>query len=78
MTRKRITHYAIFHTVGSSTDMTLYYNDGKREVLSQLSIEEATYIIDLLRNEKPWDYDVESHMLMSADLEPIGEEERQW
>lgn len=78
MARKRITHYAIFHTVGGTTDITLYYLDGRREVLPHVSVEEAAYIIDLLRYEKPWDYDAEHHRLMSADLEPIGEEERQW
>ncbi len=77
MTRERITHYAIVHTVGSTSNIVVYYRTGGQDTLTKVSTAEALYIIDLLRNEKPWDYDAERGQLVSAAREPIGEEERE-
>jgi len=57
MARKRVTHYALFHNVGGTSEINVYYEIGGADTIPNLSIAEARYIIDILRNEKPMDYD---------------------
>jgi len=75
MARKRITHYAIFHNVGATSAINVYYQGGGASTISNLSIEEAHYLIDILRNEKPMDYDADRRRFLSGALEPVGEGE---
>jgi hypothetical protein len=75
MARRRITHYAIFHNVGSTSEINVYYEGGGANTISGLSISEAGYIIDILRNEKPMDYDHDRRRFLSGSLEPVGEGE---
>jgi hypothetical protein len=75
MARRRITHYAIFHNVGSTSEINVYYEGGGANTISGLSISEAAYIIDILRNEKPMDYDHDRRRFLSGSLEPVGEGE---
>jgi hypothetical protein len=75
MARKRLSQYAIFHNVGGLTDLAVYYEAGGADTISGLSIPEAGYIIDFLRNEKPIDYDAVTKRFLSGAAEPIGEEE---
>ena len=75
MARKRLTHYAVFHSVGGTTDLAVYYEAGGADSVFGLSITEASYIIDILRNEKPMDYDAVTKRFMSGAMEPVGEGE---
>lgn len=75
MARKRLTHYAIFHSVGGASDLVVYYEAGGADVINTLPIAEAGYIIDILRNEKPMDYDAVTKRFMSGEAEPVGEGE---
>lgn len=75
MARKRVTHYAIFHNVGGTTAVNVYYEVGGADTISDLSILEARHIIDILRNEKPMDYDHDRQRFLSGAVEPVGEAE---
>lgn len=75
MARKRILNYAIFHNVGSTSEINVYYEGGGANNISGLSVNEALYIIDILRNEKPMDYDHDRRRFLSGALEPVGEGE---
>lgn len=75
MARKRVTHYAVFHNVGSTSSINVYYQGGGADTIRDLSISEAGYIIDILRNEKPIDYDHDRRRFLSGALEPVGEGE---
>jgi len=74
MARKRVTHYAIFHNVGQQSSINVYYQGGGANNIPNLSINEASYIIDILRNEKPLDYDHTRKRFLSS-FEPVGEGE---
>jgi len=75
MARKRVTHYAVFYNVGGESSINVYYQGGGADTIRNLSIEEATYVIDLLRNEKPMSYDHSRKRLSTLNTEPVGENE---
>jgi len=75
MARKRITHYAVFHNVGGTSSINVYYEVGGADTIRELPIAEARYLIDILRNEKPMDYDHDRRRFMSGAVEPVGEAE---
>jgi len=75
MARKRITHYAVFHNVGGTSSINVYYEVGGADTIPDLSIAESRYIIDILRNEKPMDYDHDRRRFLSGAAEPVGEGE---
>lgn len=72
MARKRITHYAVFHNVGGNTSIVVYYDGGGADSIQNLTYSEASFMIDLLRNEKPMTYDNISKRLTTQHLEPAG------
>jgi len=57
MARKVVTHYAVFHNIGGTSDIAFYYQGGGSDLVSGIPYAEANYIVDLLRNEKPMSYD---------------------
>lgn len=75
MARKKITHYAVFHNVGSTSSIVLYYEGGGADSVQNLSVAEAGFMIDLLRNEKPMSYDHALKRLSNLTSEPVGENE---
>ena len=75
MARKRVTHYAVFHNIGGETTVAVYYQGGGAGSIRNLGIEEASYVIDLLRNEKPISYDHSRKRLSTLNAEPVGENE---
>lgn len=75
MARKLVTHYAVFHDVGSTSEISLYYQGGGRDVVSGIPVAEAAYLVDLLRNERPIAYDAERRRLFTSAAEPVGESE---
>lgn len=75
MARKRVTHYAVFHNVGGTSEINVYYQGGGANTIRDIPIAEARYILDILRNEKPMDYDHSRRRLLSGALEPVGEGE---
>ena len=68
-------HYAVRHNIGKSTQIIFIYTNGESDSVLVSSIEEAGFIIDLLRNEKPISYEKASNSLTTAEYEPIGENE---
>lgn len=75
MARKIVTHYAVFHNVGGSSEINVYYQGGGADTINGLGIAEARHIVDLLRNEKPMSYDAERKRLSTWSTEPVGEGE---
>lgn len=74
MPKKIVTQYAVFHNVGGTTSVNVYYDGGGADSIADIPIAEASYIIDLLRNEKPVYYDA-GLKRMSTSFEPVGEGE---
>lgn len=75
MTRKAVTHYAVFHNIGADTAIVFYYQGGGADSVSGIPFAEAAFIVDLLRNEKPISYDHSLKRLSNFNVEPVGEEE---
>lgn len=75
MARKTLTHYAVFHNVGGKTSIVVYYDGGGADVIRDLDFQEAGYMVDLLRNEKPMSYDASRKRLSTLHPEPTGEGE---
>lgn len=75
MARKIVTHYAVFHNVGGSSEINVYYQGGGADTISGLGVAEARHIVDLLRNEKPMSYDADRRRLSTWTSEPVGEGE---
>ena len=70
-----ITHYTIVHRVKGTTTIQLRMTDGTAASLTGLSIAEAGYIIDILRNEKPLNWIPAQQLISSGAIEPVGEGE---
>ncbi|WP_190275091.1 hypothetical protein [Chlorobium limicola] len=75
MARKLVTHYAVFHNIGGTSDIAFYYQGGGADSVSGIPYAEANYIVDLLRNEKPMSYDHDKKRLSTFNSEPVGEGE---
>lgn len=75
MARKVVTQYAVFHNIGSTSDVVFYYQGGGADSVSGVPYAEASFIVDLLRNEKPMSYDAVLKRLSTYTPEPVGENE---
>ena len=75
MARKQVANYALFKNANGTTDIAVYYTLGGSDSILGISTAEANYITDLLRNEKPMDYDSVIKRFMSGAMEPVGEGE---
>ena len=75
MARKIVTHYAVFHNIGGTSDIVFYYQDGGADSVGNVPFAETAYIVDLLRNEKPMSYDHDRKRLSTLTPEPVGEAE---
>jgi len=75
MARKTVTHYAVFHNIGAATDIVFYYQGGGADSVSGIPYAEASFIVDLMRNEKPISYDHNLKRLSTLNAEPVGEGE---
>jgi hypothetical protein len=75
MARKLVTHYAVFHNIGANTDIVFYYQGGGADSVSAVPFAEASFIVDLLRHEKPMSYDHTLKRLSNYAAEPVGEGE---
>jgi hypothetical protein len=69
-----ITGYALLHMVKGTTTINLELNDGTATSLLGLSLEEASFILDLLRNEKPVNF-IAPNKIGFGTFEPVGEGE---
>jgi phage major head subunit gpT-like protein len=65
MAMKEITKYVVYHKVGGTTAITVYYASGETNEIKPLSTDEATYLVDLLRNVKPVYYDDATGMIQT-------------
>jgi len=75
MARKVVTQYAVFHNIGGASDIVFYYQGGGADSVTGVAYAEASYIVDLLRNEKPMSYDASIKRLSTYTPEPVGEGE---
>ncbi len=75
MARKIVTQYAVFHNIGSTSEIVFYYQGGGADTATGVPFAEASYIVDLLRNEKPMSYDATLKRLSTYTPEPVGEGE---
>jgi len=75
LARKTITQYGVFHNIGGASDIVFKYEDGEADSVFGVPYTEASYIVDLLRNEKPMSYDASLKRLSTSTWEPVGEEE---
>jgi hypothetical protein len=75
MARKIVTQYAVFHNIGGASDIAFYYQGGGADSVSGIPYAEASFIVDLLRNEKPMSYDHALRRLSTYSAEPVGEGE---
>ncbi|MCA9662774.1 MAG: hypothetical protein KC486_30830 [Myxococcales bacterium] len=75
MARKRVSSYAVFHNITGTSTINFYYEGGGADTLSGISVAEAAYIVDLLRNEAPITYDHSRKRLSTLNPEPVGEGE---
>ncbi len=75
MSRRRVGHYALFHNVDGTAAINVYYADGGANTIHSLPLDEAEYIGELLREEKPVDYDHDRQRFFSGAVEPVGEGE---
>ncbi|MCB9569029.1 MAG: hypothetical protein H6710_17745 [Myxococcales bacterium] len=75
MARKRVSNYAVFHNIGAKSTIIMYYEGGGADSVGDLSIEEASYLVDLLRNESPITYDHALRRFSTQNPEPVGEGE---
>lgn len=76
MAVKDVKGYFIRYTVGGAkTFLTIHFTDGGFEVINNLNVSEAGYLVDLLRNEKPLVLDTENKILSTSNQEPVGEGE---
>jgi hypothetical protein len=71
----RVTHYVVKKIINGKTTIDLRYVDGSSTSLTGLSNDEARFIIDLLRQEKPINYLKPQKLLTFGELEPTGEAE---
>lgn len=74
MARKAVKDYAVFRNIGGGVDIAVYYSAGGADSILNTPQQEADFIIDLLRNEKPVDYDAE-HKRFSTGFETVGQGE---
>jgi phage major head subunit gpT-like protein len=65
MAMKEITKYVVYHKVSGTSAITVYYASGEASEIKPLNIDEATYLLDLLRNVKPVYYDDTTGMLQT-------------
>ena len=70
-----ITGYSIVHKIGGRTTLQFNLQDGSFAALTNLSVAEAGYLVDLLRNEKPVNFDPALKLVGFGTSEPVGEGE---
>lgn len=71
----RVSHYVVKKVINGKTTIDMRYIDGTSASVTNLSNDEASFMIDLLRNEKPINYLAPQKLLTFGELEPVGEEE---
>jgi len=69
---QKVSAYGVRHTIGGRT--CLFLGEDGNYTQYDVSLEEARFLVDLLRNEEPIYLDPELK-LISTSTEPIGEEE---
>ena len=75
MARKLVSHYALFHNVDGTASVNVYYAEGGADTIYGLPLDEADYIVEMLREEGPMDYDHDRRRFLSGAVEPVGEGE---
>ena len=70
-----ITSYDVVHQAKGRTSIGLQLNDGTTGSVTGLTVAEAGYIIDLLRNEKPVNFNKSTKTFSFGTWEPVGEAE---
>jgi len=76
MAYQTITHYSITHKVGKGTSLQLFFSGGGNEIIKELNAQEAIFLINVLRNERPLMFDSVNQIISTATREPVGENEK--
>ena len=75
MARKLVSEYAVFNNSPGATSIVIYYQRGGADVIRDLDEDEANFIVDILRKEKPVSYDATRKRLSTYHPEVVGEDE---
>lgn len=70
-----ITGYDVVHQAKGQTSIGLKLSDGTAGSVTGLTVEEAGFIVDLLRNEKPINFNKSTKTFSFGTFEPVGEGE---
>ncbi len=73
--QKQVLEYSLVHYDNGKTRINLYFDDESEDAFSDLSVDRALWIADILRNEKPV-YWTEDARILWTGKEPVGEGER--
>lgn len=74
MAHRPVKGYQVRHSIGHACVIVLTYEGGGNEILTNLSVTEANFLVDILRHEKPIWFDAANREL-STGVEPVGEGE---
>ncbi len=76
MALNQVHNYTIWHQAGSDkAEIRLLLDNGSLATISSLPLASASFIIDMLRNEKPLYWDSVARLIYTSSWEPVGEEE---
>ncbi len=70
-----IVYYRIEHQITRGTTFYLYLRNRDVKTLRDLPLEEAMFITDILRNERPLSFNMRTGTIATSRLEPTGENE---
>lgn len=73
-TRKTVSNYAFLHYRDGRTRLNIFFTDGTYDYYFDLEPARASFLADLLRNEKPV-YWTHPQDILWTGKEPVGEEE---
>ena len=71
----RVSHYVVKKIINGKSTIDLRFTDGTSTSLTGLGNDEARFVIELLRNEKPINFLKPQKLLTFGEIEPVGEAE---
>jgi hypothetical protein len=64
---KKVVKYVIQHIVKAKTRLVLHHPSGQPSIIEDLSVNEASMIIDMLRNEQPVYYNPQNRLINTTE-----------
>lgn len=68
-------YFIRYRVADSKTFLTIHFTDGGFDVINNLDVNQARFLVDLLRNEKPLVFNTTDKILATSNQEPVGEGE---